>query len=426
MASLMATLRPVTVSPLPVRSSIPMPSTTDTVSILVIAPTIRPFEINESKNSIIERIAQATGRNAHQFQDMIKHTYISTDRKWMRVVLTDPSSLTCVLKELKEDYVFEIGGKVRNVQLVGYSPSLSSGYFNHKGEPIPADIYPYTEMVGPLPVPTITSEHLITDFVLHPVQDDLKIKWETKTVLYAGTKKAYISFNVNFPILEDLVTTVASLMSFEHANICKVIGIVRNPNTDSPIFYGIMWEIGEDGWTCSNQAMISAFSDSHVISFARATGSALQYIHSKGFIHTNVKPDLILMDPTKTKFKVLPPIAMMSTSVGATMTGMRGSPMYMCPALAQKRGFVTTAIDVHSFAISICEVMIKISPFKHVVVSSVDDFFNQRVMGAIPYRLDGLIAGFGKKPTLLGYIIVALSNTPSERPSLDMMMTALA
>jgi serine/threonine protein kinase len=142
---------------------------------------------------------------------------------------------------------------------------------------------------------------------------------------------------------------------------------------------------------------------------ARQIAGALAYVHSKGIIHRDVKPDNIWVDVTGqvklVDFGIAKSDALSLTGAGFTV----GTPYYMAPE--QIRGLKPThLVDVYSFGVLLFELATGVRPFEGPAVDQIFDSIQHQ-----PLDL-GLLQRVGV-PTNLSDLIQELADKdPSKRP----------
>jgi hypothetical protein len=295
-------------------------------------------------------------------------------------------------------------------------------------------------------VDTVTpaNENLIPRFTYLPTNLPIVFKWDTykaehdtlpasgaehSTLPASGAEhgtQTYISFNPSFSALSlpEALAVIGQLKLFNHPNICKVLGLVRNPNPDSALIYGIMWVI-ENGWIGMNARAESLMTDDRITMYVHSMGEALNYIHCNGFVHTNFKPDIVMTNETVSGFKMFPPVSIITREQGLRMTGQRGSPLYMCIAIVRAGAHITHQSDVYSFAVSVAQLVTKKPPYNNITVATFDKFYDMKANGTSPFSMAELTGApfFHTKPSFLGVLILAMSNKPYERPPLGTLMS---
>lgn len=108
------------------------------------------------------------------------------------------------------------------------------------------------------------------------------------------------------------------------------------------------------------------------LEIAHQLASALRYVHSKGIVHRDVKPDNIRVDATGgvklVDFGIAKSDDLSLTGAGFTV----GTPYYMAPE--QIRGTKPTPlVDVYSFGVVLFELLSGVRPFE---AKTVDDIFD--------------------------------------------------
>jgi serine/threonine-protein kinase len=143
---------------------------------------------------------------------------------------------------------------------------------------------------------------------------------------------------------------------------------------------------------------------------ARQIAGALAYVHSKGIIHRDVKPDNIRVDVTGqvklVDFGIAKSEDLSLTGAGFTV----GTPYYMAPE--QIRGLKPThLVDVYAFGVLLFELVTGVRPFEGQAVDQIFDLILHQ-----PVDL-GLLQRVGVPANLSDLIQELADKDPSKRPA---------
>jgi len=251
------------------------------------------------------------------------------------------------------------------------------------------------------------------------------------TLAYAGKVNVRVPSGVGASALE---SEMRPIMGLGHSHMVRVFGITRVPKTTLPEEYGVVMErcpvsVGAvlrdlAAGDVAKPGVAQAVDVKARLGWAVQVADALVYLHASKYYHTNIKPDNIGWDPVSGIAKIADVTPMLPESVAVMSRGMRGSPMYMCPALASGTACVTEKTDVYSWGVTLWELITLRSPYKDLVVSSVNDFFDHVRRGRRPGDMDEITRSTSAAVAEL--IARCWDSNPESRPTMAAARTALA
>lgn len=137
--------------------------------------------------------------------------------------------------------------------------------------------------------------------------------------------------------------------------------------------------------------------------------AALDYAHSKGFVHRDVKPANIIVTPNHEAVLTDFGIARAFDATNPSLSAAIGTPRYMAPEQAEGRP-LTAACDIYGFGVLLYEVLIGGPPFTGATPAAL---LHQQVHAAPPdpHRVNPDLP-----PAAGSHLLEALAKDPSRRP----------
>jgi serine/threonine protein kinase len=142
---------------------------------------------------------------------------------------------------------------------------------------------------------------------------------------------------------------------------------------------------------------------------ARQVANALAYVHSKGVIHRDVKPDNIRIDASG-NIKLMDFGVAKSGDLSLTASGFTvGTPYYMAPE--QIRGAKPThQVDIYAFGVVLFELVTETRPFEASSPGEIFDLILGRPLDTTP------LVRLGVPSSLVDLIHAATDKDPAQRP----------
>jgi serine/threonine protein kinase len=142
---------------------------------------------------------------------------------------------------------------------------------------------------------------------------------------------------------------------------------------------------------------------------ARQVANALAYVHSKGIIHRDVKPDNVRIDASG-NIKLMDFGVAKSGDLSLTASGFTvGTPYYMAPE--QIRGAKPTQlVDIYAFGVVLFELITETRPFEASTPSEIFDLILGRPLDTSP------VVRLGVPSSLVDLIRAATDKDPTQRP----------
>jgi serine/threonine protein kinase len=211
---------------------------------------------------------------------------------------------------------------------------------------------------------------------------------------------------------------VETLSSLNHVCVVRLLGCVlsdREKRAEIHLEYaahgsleGILREVKQDGRPKCWSATTTAIVISGIV-------LGLRYIHSKGFIHQDLKPSNILISG-QCRALIADFGAARECAIDATPDGLTGTINYAAPEQLEE-ALPTAKIDVFSFGLIVYEIVVgsKVFPMSEPPFSIIKKLRS----GYVPV-IPGSIF-----PWIRELILSCLSSTPDDRPSFEEILVTL-
>lgn len=150
------------------------------------------------------------------------------------------------------------------------------------------------------------------------------------------------------------------IAAWHHPNILQIYSAGEE---DGQTFFVMEYIRGRDLRQALDQYARSgrAISPGEVIRIGRAVASALDYAHSRGVIHRDVKPSNIIV--AEDGRVVLADFGLALQSTTSTLGQVFGSPHYISPEQARSSALAVPQSDQYSFAVTLYEMLVGAVPF---------------------------------------------------------------
>ena len=217
---------------------------------------------------------------------------------------------------------------------------------------------------------------------------------------------------------------VHAISTLIHPNIVKMYesnndGIMQKPDgRNIPVLY-IVLELISGGEVCEYLCNTGRFSDNIARYYYHQLIDALEFIHSKGFAHRDIKANNVLLD-SDYKLKVADfgfAAHIISKDGPIILNSYRGTTTYMAPELIARGSYLGDKVDIFATGVFLAFLVLGIVPFN--AASSINHYYKM-------FRKDN--KGFWKLKTkgglsvsqeLIELINALLSFYPKDRPSIE-------
>jgi len=179
-----------------------------------------------------------------------------------------------------------------------------------------------------------------------------------------GKKVALKMMNQRYTKLDEFERETKTLRALSenggNEHVCRMYDV----HNDDDSFYVAM-ELIEGGELFDLLIRHGAYSEMDAAKFLKQHGEALTYIHSKSFIHADLKPENLMMssyDKTKANLKVVDFGCTLSTNE-LSSNAVLGTMGYMPPELFHEKPIITPAIDMFATGVIMYVLLTGSHPF---------------------------------------------------------------
>jgi WD40 repeat protein len=166
-----------------------------------------------------------------------------------------------------------------------------------------------------------------------------------------GREYALKKYHVH--VLREIERELAVVPFLRHPNIVRVVAIVRS-TAMGPVI-GLLMELASESLGAVLRST-SRPSTAAVLQWLHELAQAVEFAHGCGVVHSDIKPDNVMMfdAPRQQRVAKLTDFgsSCVLSTVGATATTARGTPMFIAPEYAAQETGPTKASDVFSFGMT--------------------------------------------------------------------------
>lgn len=200
-------------------------------------------------------------------------------------------------------------------------------------------------------------------------------------------------------------------LSFSHPNLVQMIGLCEYNSDTGPIFILSGYIAGITLETHVREQLNNLSSNERVKKISHEICSvldALQYLHSRGVVHRDVKPSNIMLENGSTVKLMDLGIARMNGGNKYSSYGFIGTPQYAAPEQILRDGKnteINAQTDIYATGITFYELLTGVNPFKTGIEA---DVLSRQMSMKLPYDK--------KIPKRLYKVILkATEKTPNKR-----------
>ncbi len=204
----------------------------------------------------------------------------------------------------------------------------------------------------------------------------------------------------NYPEIRSRARMEAKL-AFRHPNLVEMFGCAESISGRGPLFLISRFVSGENINSYISKTLVGMASEIRqrkIVEMLYPVLNALDYIHSSGIVHLDIKPSNIMVEGGKNIRLMDLGIAMsnnrtrLQNNVGEynpsysthSSSGLMGTPKYAAPEQYGENlgyGQINATTDIYEFGVTLYELLAGVNPF---ISTSIDESLNKHVKLELP------------------------------------------
>lgn len=161
--------------------------------------------------------------------------------------------------------------------------------------------------------------------------------------------------------MKSVQTEIKILSKLDHPNIVKLYKEIDTPNS---LYIVLEFVSGYSLSTSLKRKFNHRLEEYEANKYFRELLSALEYCHSQGIAHHDIKLENTLIDQTTNKIKLIDFGFASNVSCGKKIKVFCGTPSYMSPEIVGRKGYYGPPVDIWAAGVLLYKLLTGIFPFK--------------------------------------------------------------